>query len=178
MKLVCKSCGAVASAEIWGDDGPAREFAAVVAGLPAPLPPVALQYIGLFRPAKSGLSWKKALRIATEIRDMVAGGYVKKQGAIDRSCPPRIWAMAIERMLEQRAGLDLPMESHVYLRKIAHGMAEQAAVDGERSVREAEVMGKRPPARLPETEPDDGLLPMERELRRRGMSVPVKALSG
>ena len=125
MKLTCPACGAVCSADAWQSDELAREALATIAALPAPLPKATLGYLALFRPGKNGLGWKKALRLAEEIRDLAALGYVSVQGRIDRDCPPRIWAQAMEMMVEQRSRLSIPMPNHNYLKKIAHDLAEQ-----------------------------------------------------
>lgn len=126
MKLICPACGAVASAESWENDLAAREAIMVVSKLAVPVNKHALGYVSLFRPDQRSSSWKKTLRILQEIEQLVATGYVHIQGKVDRDCPPRIWAAAMEQMIEQRHSLRLPMASHIYLTKIAWDMADQA----------------------------------------------------
>ena len=132
MKLVCPGCAAVASAESWVNDELCRETLAVVTRLPGTLPKVALGYLSLFRPGAQALSWKKALRLAGEIEQLVSPGYVKVHGKVDRNCPPAIWARAMEQMIEQRSGLELPLKNHRYLCKVAWGMADQADYQAEK----------------------------------------------
>jgi hypothetical protein len=126
MKLICPGCGVVASAETWSNDELCRETLLVISRLSAPLPKAVLGYLSLFRPGKQALTWKKALRLAGEIEQLVATGYVHVQGKVDRTCPPSMWARAMEQMVEQRGALRLPMASHNYLAKIAWDLADQA----------------------------------------------------
>jgi hypothetical protein len=133
MKLICPACGAIASAETWINDELSRETLARIVELKAPLPKSVLGYMSLFRPGKTGLAWKKALRLAEEIATLTGCGYVKNQGKIDRDCPPRIWAMAMDQMTERRAGLSLPLKNHNYLRQVAWQLADQADAQAEKS---------------------------------------------
>lgn len=135
MKLICPACGAIASADTWMNDGLCREALAVIAALPAPLPKAVLGYISLFRPGKTGLTWKKALRLSEEIRSLTACGYVNVQGKVDRNCQPRIWAQAMEQMVDNRISLILPLKNHKYLTKVAWDMADKADSQSEQSAR-------------------------------------------
>ena len=133
MKLTCPACGAVASADSWMNDELCRETLVMVAGLPAPLNKTVLGYLSLFRPHKTGLTWKKALRLAAEIRDLVSRGYVESKGKVDRTCPVRIWEQAMEQMVERRITLTLPMPNHNYLKKVAWDLADQEDARAEKS---------------------------------------------
>jgi hypothetical protein len=140
MKLICPSCGAIASAETWLNDAVCREVLAAIAALPAPLPKAALGYLGLFRPGERGLSWQKAQRIVGELVTLTGAGWVSVQGKVDRSCGPTIWARAMEQMSEQRDRLRLPMKNHNYLRQVAWEMADEAD-------RQQETAARKGPAR-------------------------------
>jgi hypothetical protein len=133
MKLICPACGAIASAEAWSNDGTCREALALIAGLPSPLPKAVLAYISLFRPGKTGLTWKKALRLSQEINALTACGYVSAPGKVDRPCPARIWAQAMEQMVEKRGALSLPLKNHNYLRQVAWQLADQEDAKAEQS---------------------------------------------
>ncbi len=143
MKLICPSCGATASIEAWSNDAIAREAVVAVASLPAPLHLSTLRYLALFRPAKSALSWKKVLRLAGEIKELAEAGYVSTQGQIDRNCPPRIWAAAMDEMVERQGAIKRPLKSHNYLRQVAWGKADDAARTEETGVRQAENSHQR-----------------------------------
>ncbi len=126
MKLICPGCGAIASAESWMNDGNCRDTLFVISRLPSPLPKTTLGYLSLFRPGQRALGWKKALRLAGEIDQLVSRGFVSVKGQVDRNCSPVIWAQAMESMVEQRDRLNLPMPNHNYLRKVAYDMADRA----------------------------------------------------
>ncbi len=145
MKLVCPSCGATASVEAMINDATAREAVLAVAELPSPLHLSTLRYMSLFRPGKSALSWKKVLRLTKEINNLCCTGYVSVQGEVDRNCPPRIWAVAMDTMKEQQTGIKRPLKNHNYLRQVAHGLADAADKTQESEVRHAECAHNRPP---------------------------------
>lgn len=130
MRLTCPTCGAAASAESWSNDMACREVLALITRLPQPLPRVAVDYLGLFRPGERGLSWKKALRIAGEIGELVRVGYVSVPGQVDRNCSASVWARGMEQMAEQRSALRLPMKNHNYLKRVVWDLANH--VDRER----------------------------------------------
>jgi len=64
------------------------------------------------------------VKLAGELRDLVAAGHVQWDTGVARPCPPRIWHDAIQTMLG-RAGLRLPLENHNYLRRIAYDLADR-----------------------------------------------------
>lgn len=146
MKLVCPSCGATASADIWSNDAVAREAVMAIAALPAPLHISTMHYFTLFRPVKSALAWKKVLRLAGEIKALCGAGYVSTQGQVDRNCPPRIWAAAMDEMAERQNAIKRPLKSHNYLRQVAWGLADQAAKQQESGTRNQEATHTRPEA--------------------------------
>ena len=146
MRLICPACGAISSAEAMGNDALVRETMAMIVKLPHPLPSaVLLSYLPLFRPsAERALSWKKAKRLVTEVEELITPGYVSVQGKIDRDCPSRIWAAAMDAMAVNPT-IKRPMKSHNYLRQVAHDLAEKEA--GERETTCAT------PYRRPEVDP-------------------------
>jgi len=164
MKLICPGCGAIASAESWMNDAACRETLLVIAKLPAPLSAAALGYMSLFRPGTRALSWKKALRLVKEIDALTTKGFVSIQGRVDRNCSATIWSRAMEQMVEQRAGLSLPMPNHNYLKKVAYDLADQADYQGEKKGQTQAAARPRTPA--PDRAEADPLLdPMEKARR-------------
>lgn len=141
MKLVCPACGAIASAESWINDANCRETLAIISRLPAPLPKTTLAYLSLFRAGKRALTWKKALRLAGEVEALTSKGFISVRGRIDRNCPPRIWAAAMEQMVEQRGSLTLPLGSHRYMIKVAYDMAQKIDHTEETAQRKREITG-------------------------------------
>jgi len=99
-------------------------------------------YLSLFRPTSGcACSDPKIIRLTREMVALVSVGYVSQQGKADRPCPPSLWAMGMERMMEQSATLTLPMKNHNYLRAIVYQLADQADSKQERQVRQAEQTG-------------------------------------
>ncbi|HHL33125.1 MAG TPA: hypothetical protein ENJ30_02030 [Desulfobulbaceae bacterium] len=143
MKLTCPSCGAIASLDAWDNDARWRELLQVSSSLPAPLPPAVLGYFSLFRPAKSALTVKKALRLAGEIKKMVAAGHVQVQGKVARPATPAHWATGMEQMVERRESLSLPLKNHNYLRQVVWQIADDADRARETAVRNNELTGNR-----------------------------------
>lgn len=147
MRLICPSCGAVASADTFHNDDMCRATLAKVAALPGPLPQAALGYLSLFRSGTSrALSWKKALRLVAEVEAMVGKGYVHVQGRVDKNCTPASWARGMEQMVEQRHALRLPMESHVYLEKVVWDLVDRAEGQAELNRNVAAAQHQRPAA--------------------------------
>lgn len=144
MKLVCPSCGLTASAEAWINDASARDMLLAVATLPHPLPKATLPYLGLFRPEKRALSWGKAGNIVAELTKLTSNGHVQAKGKVARPCPPRIWAEAMEKMLEQRDSIQRPLPNHNYLKEVAWPLANEADAKAEsQPVRRTVVQGNQ-----------------------------------
>ncbi|EKD38157.1 MAG: hypothetical protein ACD_75C00843G0003 [uncultured bacterium] len=159
MKLICPSCGAIASAESWNNDTNCRETLLVISRLPAPLPKAALGYLSLFRPGQQSLTWKKALRLALEVEELTGKGFVHIQGRIDRDCPARIWAQAMEQMVERRGSLSLPLPNgHIYLSKVAYDLATETTRQTETKADAAKTYTRTRPA-------DASLDPLEKARR-------------
>ncbi len=147
MKLICPGCGAIASAESWTNDANCRETLLIISRLPSPLPKSTLGYISLFRPGKQSLTWKKALRLVQELEELAGKGYVHVQGRVDRNCSAAIWSRAMEQMVEQRAGLKLPMPNHNYLAKVAYDLADTADCQHEKKKQSAAQQHRPQPDR-------------------------------
>jgi len=150
MILICPSCGATHSAEAWENDMAAREALQAMIALPAPVSKAILGYMGLFRPRERALSWKKAKKITTELSSLITTGHVQVQGKPARPCPPHLWAMGMEQMVERAATLQRPLKNHNYLRQIVWQLADQADAQQEHAQRRTEIDGGqrviRPPA--------------------------------
>lgn len=177
MKLVCPSCGAVASAEAWSADAHMRQTLAVLASTAAPVAERALAYIALFRPRGGrGLSWSRAERLAGELRDLTASGYVQWKSLPARPCPPRIWAEAIDTV-RNRPALRLPLENHNYLRRIAYDLADRQ----DRAAETARNQGERDGSarRADRSDPSDhaDVMPPE-EVRRQIAQMREKIWRG
>jgi hypothetical protein len=154
MRLICPACGAIGSAESWENDGRAREVLAAVVELPKPVAAQVLGYLGLFRPAARGLAWAKAGRLVDELAALVAAGYVRRPGLVDRTASPSHWARGMEQMVAARTGLRLPLTNHTYLCRVVYDLADSADRRAEAITREAEAKGESPARRTVVPEPN------------------------
>ncbi len=144
MKLTCPACGAIAAAEAWERDQVARECLQAILALPVPVGSSLLGYLSLFRPGKSSLSWKRALRLTKEVARLVSSRYVTGvHGQAARPCSPVQWAAAMDQMACRREALARPLGGHNYLREVAWGLAEATDREREVAAREREVSGAR-----------------------------------
>jgi hypothetical protein len=107
---------------------------------------------------------------------LVASGYVAhlKKGRVDRPCPPQTWAQGMERMVEQAATLDLPMDNHNYLRAVVYQLADQADAGREQLQRRSEADGSARANRITPPEPPvvEELSQLERQYLERHGSLP------
>ena len=126
MRLTCSACGAHGSIELFTADAEARSALAQAAGLPGGVGAVAVRYIALFRPAKRGLTWDRVCRLLGEISAMVEAGQVERHG---KAIPvtTTMFASAMQRVVDQRERMDLPLTSHGYLITILAGDAPREA---------------------------------------------------
>lgn len=142
MRGMCQTCGATAPLEWFLTEPVSRQVLVTALSLPQAVQAQAIHYLSLFRPATGrGLAPKRALKIVTELRDLVAKGHVATQGKPDRPCPPHIWGRAMEQMIGSRDRLRLPMPNHNYLRQVAWDLADQDDASREKTVVAAERSG-------------------------------------
>lgn len=97
------------------------------------------------------MAWKKALRIARELADLVATGYVQGKGKVARPCSPDRWGAGMDTMIEMASTgqLTLPMKSHNYLVAIVWQEADKADANAESKHRAQEQTGHVRPAQPP-----------------------------
>ena len=129
MRLVCPCCGAHWSAEAGANDAACRQFMDALLRLPPSVQPLALPYIALFRPERTGLSWPRALRILTGLVDLVGNGSVDWDGGEARPAPPQLWTQAMQATVDRRPK---HLGNHNYLRHTAWEMASGMAAEAER----------------------------------------------
>jgi len=72
MRLVCPSCGAIASLEAWKNDADWRTFVELLVRLPQTVEERTLPYLGLFRKGDRGLTPARARKILSALADLVA----------------------------------------------------------------------------------------------------------
>lgn len=159
MRLTCPSCGSLASLESWLMDDDARHMLADIAGLPEPLPRLAVRYLGAFRDPKSvrGLSWTKARRLVNELAGLVRSEDIQWDGKRILQNKSEFWTEALTVILDKDAAgtLKRPLSNHNLLRTIAYGVADQAAEAGLRQKESNLRSGRREEVRPSAQEPRD-----------------------
>lgn len=128
MRLICPSCGAVASAEAWMNDSIIRNFFEVALKLPSPVQIRTLHYLGLFRQGGKALPWRRALTLAKGLRDLTEQETVHWQGGETRPVTPEIWSRAMEATI---TASPKGLKNHNYLRHVAWEMAAELAAKAE-----------------------------------------------
>lgn len=130
MRLTCTCCGATGSIEMFSADVDARRAVEIAAGMPAQLGPLALRYLGLFRPHKRGLAWDRVCKLLGELAAMIAAGQVERRGK-PVPASAESFGRAMQQMLDQRERLELPLANHHYLVAIVAGNAPREAAAAE-----------------------------------------------
>lgn len=128
MRLICPSCGAVASAEAWMNDSFCRNFMESMVKIPAPVLTRLLPYLGLFRQGGKALPWRRALTLAKSLRDLTEQETVHWQGGETRPVTPEIWGRAMEATITSNPK---GLKNHNYLRHVAWEMAAELAAKTE-----------------------------------------------
>jgi len=128
MRLVCPSCGAIASAEAWSNDPVIRNCFDAVLSLPSPVQIRTLPYLGLFRQGNRALPWRRALTLIRSLRDLTSQETVHWQGGETRPITPELWGRAMEATI---ASNPRGLKNHNYLRHVAWEMAAELAARAE-----------------------------------------------
>lgn len=71
MNIKCPNCGAVHSLDSLINDAEASAVLRAVLEMDAELGKAAIRYVGLFRPAKSQLSWARTAKLLNELMPMI-----------------------------------------------------------------------------------------------------------
>ncbi|MEM5786899.1 MAG: hypothetical protein AAGU11_06235 [Syntrophobacteraceae bacterium] len=139
MRLICPSCSAIASMEAWANDANVRQVIDIISKLPGLVASRTPAYLALFRKGPKGLSWPRALKIVSELQQLVSPGTVHWEGGEERPAPPQLWADMMDRMIA-RSWSD-PLDDNNYLRKVVWSESKPLAVKAE--FREREDAGRR-----------------------------------
>jgi hypothetical protein len=133
MQVKCPACNAGFSLEAALALDAGRSALLTALQMPAPIGLLLAQYLGMFRAAGRALSFDRTDRLLTELKPMLDGGIVTRNG-LSRPCPLEFWQQGIERMIEQRntGKLQLPLKTHGYLLEIVFALAESAGAREEK----------------------------------------------
>lgn len=126
MITCCPNCGAVNSLDsLLAGEGSA-ELVQAALEFDAAIGKAAIPYIGLFRPAKSRLTHKRAAKLLNELLPDIQAGQIQRNGQT-HAAPPEAWIYAFQMAIDARnAGrLKTPLKSHGYLYEIIAGWRGQ-----------------------------------------------------
>ena len=128
MNIRCPNCGAVHSLDTLINDADASAVLKAVLDMDAELGKAAIRYIGLFRPAKSQLSWSRTAKLLNELLPMIKAETVERDG-VSYPAPAAAWIHGFTETLAARdiGRLKTPLKSHGYLYEIIAGWAGNVA---------------------------------------------------
>lgn len=120
MKVKCAACGAVHSLDALVANEAASLALNAALLVNGELGRALIGYLGLFRPAKSSLTFERVATLLNELAPMISAQTIQRDGR-EFNAPPEAWVYAINQMLATRHSLKLPMKSHGYLLEIIAG---------------------------------------------------------
>ena len=119
MNIKCPNCGAVHSLDSLINDADASSVLRAVLEMDAEMGKAAIRYIGLFRPAKSQLSWARTAKLLNELLPMIKAQEAARDG-VCFPAPAEAWIHGFNETVNARdqGRLKLPLKSHGYLLEI------------------------------------------------------------
>ena len=126
MNIKCPNCGAVHSLDALINDAEASAVLKAVLEMDAELGKAAIRYIGLFRPAKSQLSWARTAKLLNELLPMIKAQEAARDG-VCFPAPTEAWIHGFNETVNARdqGRLKTPLKSHGYLYEILAGWVGQ-----------------------------------------------------
>lgn len=126
MKTRCPCCGAENSLDalVAHEDARAAVWAAAQVG--GEVGKLAVQYIALFRPAKTALTFERMAKLLGELLPDMERGAISRNG-LEYPAPPEAWLYGFRELLARRntGSLKLPLKSHGYLYEVISGWQGQ-----------------------------------------------------
>ena len=119
MNIRCPNCGAVHSLDSLINDADASAVLRAVLEMDAEMGKAAIRYVGLFRPAKSQLSWARTAKLLNELMPMMKAQTAERDG-VSSPAPAEAWLHGFNETVNARdqGRLKLPLKSHGYLLEI------------------------------------------------------------
>ena len=119
MNIKCPNCGAVHSLDSLINDADASAVLKAVLEMDAEMGKAAIRYVGLFRPAKSQLSWARTAKLLNELLSMIKAQEAARDG-VCFPAPAEAWIHGFNETVNARdqGRLKLPLKSHGYLLEI------------------------------------------------------------
>ena len=119
MKTRCPCCGAENSLDALIAHEGARQAMWAVAQVGGEVGKLAVQYIALFRPAKTALTFERMAKLLSELLPDMERGAISRNG-LEYPAPPEAWLYGFRELLARRnaGSLKLPLKSHGYLYEV------------------------------------------------------------
>ena len=119
MNIKCPNCGAVHSLDSLINDADASAVLKAVLEMDVEMGKAAIRYVGLFRPAKSQLSWARTAKLLNELLPMMKAQTAERDG-VSSPAPAEAWLHGFNETVNARdqGRLKLPLKSHGYLLEI------------------------------------------------------------
>ena len=119
MNIKCPNCGAVHSLDSLINDADASAVLRAVLEMDAEMGKAAIRYVGLFRPAKSQLSWARTAKLLNELMLMIKAQEAVRDG-VSSPAPAEAWLHGFNETVNARdqGRLKLPLKSQGYLLEI------------------------------------------------------------
>ena len=119
MKTRCPCCGAENSLDALLANEEARQAVWAVAQVSGELGRLAVQYIALFRPARTALTFDRMAKLLGELLPDIERGAIYRD-RMECIAPPEAWIYGFREMLAKRnsGSLKLPLKSHGYLYEV------------------------------------------------------------
>lgn len=137
MKTRCPCCGVENSLDALIANDDARNTLWLLSQAGGDLTKLTVQYLGLFRPAKTSLTYSRMNTLLNELLPDMQAGRIARSGIVYEA-PKAAWLYAFGEVLARRntGSLNTPLKSHGYLYEVIAGWQGQAAqvVDGEQVV--------------------------------------------
>ena len=96
MNIKCPNYGAVHSLDSLINDADASAVLRAVLEMDAEIGKAAVRYVGLFRPAKSQLSWSRTAKLLNELLPMMKAQTAERDG-VAFPAPPRLGCTALTK---------------------------------------------------------------------------------
>ncbi|WP_325197507.1 hypothetical protein [Kingella oralis] len=126
MKTRCPCCGAENSLDALIAHEGARQVVWAAAQVGGEVGKLAVQYIALFRPAKTALTFERMAKLLGELLPDMERGAISRNG-LEYPAPPEAWLYGFRELLARRntGSLKLPLKSHGYLYEVISGWQGQ-----------------------------------------------------
>lgn len=119
MKTRCPCCGAENSLDALIAHEGARQAVWAAAQVGGEVGKLAVQYIALFRPAKTALTFERMAKLLGELLPDMERGAISRN-SLEYPAPPEAWLYGFRELLARRnaGSLKLPLKSHGYLYEV------------------------------------------------------------